>query len=161
MEENTNEYLVSTYADMVYKLALSQMKNVHNAEDIFQEVFLQLIKRQKNFENKEHEKAYILRTTINCCKKHYRSAWLGHHADLEDTVMEEIFSDTDASDTERDLYYAILELPTKYRIVIHAFYYEEMSISMIAKALHTKEGTIKSQLSRARTLLKEILAGEY
>lgn len=160
MNENPYEYLVHTYSDMVYKLALSQMKDRHNAEDIFQEVFLRMMKCHKKFESKEHEKAYILRTTINCCKKHYNSAWYRHHTDLDDSTMEGLFADTNTHDDLKEIYYAVLSLPPKYRTVIHAFYYEEMSIATIARALHTKEGTIKSQLSRARVLLKEILAGD-
>ncbi len=160
MCSNQYEYWVHTYSDMVYKLALSQMKNIHNAEDVFQEVFLNMMRCKKVFESNEHEKAYILRTTVNCCKKYYGSAWNRHRADYDENVMEGLFADSDISDEAKNVYYAVMELPQKYRTVIHAFYYEDMSITMIAEALHTKEGTVKSQLNRARAMLKELLAGE-
>lgn len=59
------------------------------------------------------------------------------------------------------MYYAVLELPQKYRAVIHLFYYEGFSVAEIAKVLETKESTIKSQLHRGREMLKEKLKGGF
>ena len=54
-----------------------------------------------------------------------------------------------------------MNLPTKYRTVIHLHYYEDYGIKEIAQILHSREGTIKSQLSRGRTLLKNMLKEEW
>ena len=62
------EDLVNTYGDMVYRLAIARTRNKEMAEDIYQEVFLKIAKREPTFENENHEKAYILKTTINCSK---------------------------------------------------------------------------------------------
>lgn len=150
----TPEEVVEIYADMVYKIALSQMKNKEDAEDIFQEVFLNYMNCKKDFLSEEHEKAYIIRMTVNCCKKHFKSAWFRHRADL--TEFTEAAS---MDETERDLYEAVLELPAKYKIVIHLFYYEDMSISQIGQALNIKESTVKSQLMRGRKMLKQAYLG--
>ena len=56
-----------------------------------------------------------------------------------------------------DVYYATLELPPKYRAVIHLFYYEEMSIKEIAEVLELKESNVRARLTRARQKLKEVL----
>ncbi|MBR0376418.1 MAG: RNA polymerase subunit sigma, partial [Firmicutes bacterium] len=53
------------------------------------------------------------------------------------------------------------DLPRKYRVVIHLFYYEEYSVAQIAQLLHSREGTVKSQLSRGRKLLKEKMQEEW
>ena len=53
-----------------------------------------------------------------------------------------------------------MNLPTKYRTVIHLFYYEEFTVKEIANILNSNESTVKSQLSRGRDLLRESLKGE-
>lgn len=62
---------------------------------------------------------------------------------------------------ESDLYYELQKLPIKYRAVIHLFYYEDMSIEEISESLNQKPSTIRTQLTRARYKLKEILGEDY
>ncbi len=150
----TPEEVVELYADTVYKIALSQMKKKEDAEDIFQEVFLNYMNCKKDFLSEEHEKAYIIRMTVNCCKKHFRSAWFRHWAELT-----EITGVVNRNDREEDLYESVLELPAKYKLVIHLFYYEELSVAQISQALHIKESTVKSQLMRGRKMLKQAFLG--
>lgn len=153
----TPEEVVELYADMVYKIALSQVKNKEDAEDIFQEVFLSYMNCNKTFITAEHEKAYLITMTVNCCKKHFRSAWFRHRADY--TEITENTQVVEMETKEDGIYPLVLELPPKYRLVIHLFYYEEMTIAEINRYLRKKESTIKSQLMRGRTMLKEALAG--
>lgn len=61
---------------------------------------------------------------------------------------------------ESEVYRFVLDLPTKYRTVIHLFYYEDMTTASIADALNMRESTIRSQLHRARNILKEKMKGE-
>ena len=65
------------------------------------------------------------------------------------------------NETEESILEAVMKLPDKYRIVIHLFYYEEQSITEISETLKRREGTVKSQLSRGRALLKEMLTEEW
>ena len=58
---------------------------------------------------------------------------------------------------DRSLFEAVMRLPEKYRIVIHLFYYEDYSVEEISAVLHRRSGTVKSQLSRGRKLLKSML----
>jgi RNA polymerase sigma-70 factor (ECF subfamily) len=60
-----------------------------------------------------------------------------------------------------DVYYAVMELPIKYRTVVHLFYYEDLPIARISSILDVKESTLKSQLLRARQLLKNKLKGGF
>lgn len=144
--------VLGKYSDLVYKIALSQTKNLANAEDIFQEVFLRYVQSDTEFESEEHRKAWLIRVSVNCCKKLWNSAWFRHTVPLDESLQ---FSNREKS----DVFYAVSELPPKYRIVIHLYYYEDLSVREISAALHRKESTVTSQLSRARDLLREKLKG--
>lgn len=62
-----------------------------------------------------------------------------------------------AQPEDRSLFQAVMRLPERYRTVIHLFYYEEYSVQEIASILGRSQGTVKSQLSRGRQLLKTML----
>ena len=149
--------VINRYFNMVYKLALSQTKNIHNAEDVVQNVFLKFIQHSDNLKSGEHEKAWLIRVTLNECKSFFSTAWLRKTVPLDESEQLIVFDNEEKS----DVYYATLKLPPKYRAVIHLFYYEDMSISEIAKALRQKDSTIKTQLHRGRELLKKYLEGGY
>ena len=149
------EELFHEYSDMVYKIALVQMKNKNDTEDILQEVFLRLVKYSKKLESKEHAKAWLIRVTQSCCKQHYLSSWYKNTTALkEELPTKELFNEQ-----ESILYEAVMELPLKYRTAIHLYYYEGYSVSELAKVLNKKENTIKSHLFRARSMLKDTLKG--
>ena len=145
--------LTEKYFDMVYRLALSQTKNKAYADDVVQDVFLRFFKNEKAFESEEHIKAWLLKVTINCSKDIFLNSWFKKTAPLTEVKDEPVFDTQEKS----DIYYAVSELPKKYRGVIHLFYYEGYSVSEIAKIMETKESTVKSQLFRAREMLKEKL----
>jgi len=148
------EYLVEKYADTVYRLAISRTRDRDSSEDIFQEVFLRLSKNIPDFESEEHEKAWIIRVTINCTKNLLNSKW-NRCVDILETELAEDNIEI------QEVYYDVLRLPQKYRTVIHLFYYENLSIKQISKILNTKETTIKTWLSRGRQKLKNILEGGF
>ncbi len=145
--------IVNQYSNMVYKLALARTKDKADAEDVFQEVFIRYMKNYQKIVSDEHCKAWLIRTTINCSYDIFKSPWLKKTVPMIDNL---VFSTEERS----NVYCSVLELPKKYRTVIHLFYYEDMSIKEIAEALGIKEGTVKSQLHRGRNMLKESLKGE-
>lgn len=145
--------IVDRYADMVYRIALTQMKNIHDAQDIFQEVFLRLVKNIDSIENEEHLKAWLIRVTLNCSKTNLMSAWRKHTQPLEEEQNQIAFETKEDS----DLYEQIQQLPKKYRTVLYLFYYEDLPVKKICEITGQKETTIKSQLSRARNMLKKQL----
>ena len=146
------KYVVEKYFDMIYHLALSQVKNRTYADDVVQDVFFKYIQSEKNFESEEHIKAWLIRVTINCSKSLFTSSWFKKTAPLEDEFVFDM-------EEKSDVFYAVSELPLKYRSVIHLFYYEDMSIAEISKTLNIKEATVKSQLSRGREMLRVKLKG--
>lgn len=150
----SSERIIKKYIDMVYRLALSQTKSKPDADDIVQTVFLKYLQSGKTFESDEHIKAWLLRVTINCVKKHFTASWFKKTVPLSE--LPELSFETPE---QSEAYEAVLSLPAKYRAVIHLFYYEDMSIKEIARATGSNEGTIKSQLSRARDMLRQKLKG--
>ena len=153
--DDFTEAVLREYSDMVYRLALSRLKHKADAEDVFQDVFLKFIQSGKSFDNAEHLKAWLIRVTINCCNNLRTTAWFRHTVALEDDLVSE------ADEEKSEVYYAVLELPPKYRMVIHLFYYEDLSITEINEALNIKASTIASQLNRARSILRKKLKGDY
>ncbi len=157
----TSEEVIERYADMVYRLALLHVNNPSDADDIFQEVFIRLVKNIQKLQNWEHIKAWLIRVTINCSHSHYDRASFKKNVPLEE-ANESGFDETGFDKAEGDgpITAAVKKLPVKYRGVVHLFYYEELSIAEIAASTQQKETTVKSQLFRAREMLKEMLEGE-
>lgn len=152
-----NDAVVYYYSPMVYRIALTKTKSTHDADDIFQDVFVKLVMNQKPFETEEHRKAWLIRVTINCCNSHFVAPWRKNVESLEDVVEYQLRDKgTDVYDiTETpDIYAQILKLPEQMREVILLFYYEEMSICDIAAVVGTSEVNVKKRLSRARQKLK-------
>ena len=149
--------LIERQGQLVYKLAYARCGNQADAEDIFQEVFLKYISSGTSFESEEHKKAWLITVTINQSKKLFSSAWIRHRASLADAA-EQAVPPLQLAD-EEGVAAAVLKLPAAYRLVIHLFYYEDLSLKQISGILNKKEGTVKSQLNRARALLKKELGG--
>lgn len=147
--------IVEEYADTITRICYSYGKNYDDTQDIMQNVFLKLMRANPKFDSKEHEKAWIIRVTINECKDFLKNIFR-RHASLEE--IQEI-----PIEEEEDLSYireAVLKLPDKYKSVIYLFYYEGYSAVEIAGILHKKENTIYTWMNRARQMLKEMVGGD-
>lgn len=157
-------YVLDTYSVMIIRLCFSYVKNMHDAEDLAQEAFCELIKKKPSFESAEHEKAWLLKTAANKCKNHLKSGWVRKTVPLEDdlTVSEEQaeFTDTNDDDDNSRVLRAVLSLPVKYRTVIHLYYYDGLSIAEIAKVNNLSPNTVGTQLARGRELLKRKLGDD-
>ncbi len=147
---------VDTYADMVRRICFCHLKNDADTEDIFQNVFLKYMLCDRTFETAEHEKAWLIRVSVNACKDHLR-ALLRRRTVSIDEVASLATEDTTES---AEVLQAVLSLPVKYRDVIYLHYYEQYSAVEIARILKAKENTVYSILSRGRAMLKEKLGGE-
>lgn len=152
------EEVVTAYADMVYKLAYSQVRNKTDADDIFQEVFFRYFRKNPSFESVSHQKAWLIRVTINCSKKHWTSAWQRKTVPLNDETADA--ESAEMTFEEHNLDNALRKLPYKYLAVIHLFYYEGYSVEQMGEILKLRQSTVRTQLTRARALLRELLKGE-
>ena len=147
--------LVRLYADLILRISFSYLKQTYDAEDICQTVFLKYLMTEPQFESPEHEKAWIIRTTINACKDHLKSAFFRRSVPLEeaDKVAAPQVPDTEIMD-------ALKELPENYRISLYLFYYEDYSAAEIGKILGKPRNTVEQYLSRGRRKLRAHLTGE-
>ncbi len=151
LTEEQRAQVVDRWGDMVYRLALARTASVPDAEDVFQEVFLRYFRHEDKFYSDEYRKAWLLRCTVNRCKSLLSSPWRHRTVPL-DTAAE-----VGVEDDYREVYSAVLSLPAKYRSVIHLHYFEGLSVAEMADVLQLPEGTVKSQLSRGRALLRDML----
>lgn len=139
---------ILTFSDMLFRIALSFTKDSTASEDIIQDVFLHYMTDGTLFLDQEHKKAWLIRVTVNECKKYHRSVWNRKRIPLEDIYPFE-------TEEKHEVFYLVMSLPAKYRILIHLYYYEGLSVKEISSLLQLKESTIQSRLFRARKKLRK------
>ncbi len=156
------EEIIEKYSGMVYGIAVSHMRTKEDAEDIYQEVFLIYLEKRREFREEEHRKAWLIRTTLTCCKRAMASSYkkrnilAGDAAETFGTGKEQAAVSFELKE-ENEVYLAVLSLPPKYRIVIYLFYFEQQSVQEISRMLKRRAGTVRMQLTRGRELLREFL----
>ena len=153
MKVRRDEEIVARQGPRVYRLAFAQLRSKADAEDVFQEVFLRYVEKLPEFESPEHEKAWFLRVTLNCCRSLWRSAWHKRSVPLDENLPFE-------TRDQWGLHQELLRLPKKYRAVLHLFYWEDMSTAEIAKVTGNTPAAVRKQLERARVMMKELIEKE-
>ncbi len=158
------ESLMRQYGNDVLRTAYMYVKDVHTAEDIFQDVFIKVSQKLSSFEGNSSIKTWIIRITINTCKDYLKSAWNRRVVTMMEYQEDAIVSESDYEEVEKQdrnqlIKNTVLSLPEKYRDVVLCVYFQDMTITEAASALGIAEGTAKSRLSRARLRLKEALEG--
>ncbi len=153
----TADEAIRRYGDRMYAAAFSVCRSHDDADDAVQDALIKYHTLRLDYHDEEHLKAWLLRVTINRAKDIASSFWRRNTASWEDYMATLPF---EAPEDSR-LFEAVMRLPEKYRTVIHLFYYEEYSVREIAQLLRSREGTVKSQLSRGRKLLKTMLGEEW
>lgn len=123
--DDCTEKVIRYYSDMVYRLAFARTGTKHDADDVFQEVFLRYVKKKPVFEDEEYRKAWLIRVTINCSNNFWSYLWKKKTQELTDELLFE-------TEETVNLYVELQQLPLKYREVIHLFYYENMSLEEIS-----------------------------
>ena len=158
--DDSLEEKIDMYSPLVYRLAYSLVKSRADADDIHQEVFIKYISKGPCFENAEHEKAWLIKVTVNQCRNCWKTAWkrkIISLSEYEEEGKELAVSRDMLEDNDRELIENVKSLSSKYRAVIHLFYYEQLSIEEIANILGQKESTVRTWLTRARKKLSELL----
>lgn len=145
------------YANMIYRLCFSFLKNKEDTEDAVQSVFIKYLKRRKKFENENHEKAWFIVTSSNVCKDMLRLSWRKHNINID---TYDFISDTEDT-VDHDLYMEIMNLPDKYKTVVYLYYYEGYKTKEIAEMLHKPSSTIRNYLTEARRHLKKLIGGTF
>ena len=155
METKEYQRLVNLYLDMVYRVALNGCKNTYDAVDVVQDTFLKLLKCRKTFDSDEHIRNWLIRVTINECKRFWTSPWKTRIVPWDENVEEPFIWEPEQS----ALYDKVMELPPKYRETVYLYYFEDFSIKELADILKISETAVQTRLQRARQKLKEVLGG--
>lgn len=155
MERQEAERLVQRYGQAVYRLAYARTGSREDAEDIAQETFLRLVRAAPEFRDEDHCRAWLLRVAANCAGDLFRAPWRRKNRPLEEA--EQIAAPEPEAGGVLE---AVLSLPQGYRVPVHLFYYEGMSIGEIASVLGKREGAVKTRLVRARAMLRDKLREE-
>ena len=153
MEHQKISDSIKKYHATVFRVALGYVKNIHDAEDIAQDVFFKLYKQNRDFDSDESLKAWLIRVTMNESKNALKSVWLRKKTDLDESLVA-------PQNDDLGLYEYVQQLPPKYRTVIYLYYYEKYTAKEIAVILKKPQSTIETQLKRSREHLKKIIIRE-
>ena len=149
------ERLVNTYSDLILRLSYTYLKSTADAQDICQTVFLKLLTNPRRFDSPEHEKAWIIRVTVNACRDLVKSFFRSRTVSLDQLIEKP----QDMPEDHSDILEAVLELPARFRDVVYLHYYEGYSAPEIGRILKKNPNTVYTLLARARQLLKTRLEG--
>lgn len=152
------EILINQYQRNLYLAAYNICKNAEDANDAVQDTFIQYYRSSIEFNDEGHLRAWLLRVVINKAKNIVTSFWNRNRTSLETEDIESQIAFENQAESE--LYEEVMRLPEKIRIVIHLFYYEELSLKEISGVLKISEGAVKMRLSRGRSMLRDVLKEE-
>ena len=147
------EALVDKYKNNLFTIAFNVCQNAQDAEDVVQDTFIQYMTQEKDFESEVHIRAWLIRVAINKAKNKKSAFFRRSTVSLEDYIESLSFETAEAS----DLFETVMNLPEKYRVIIHLFYYEDYSVKEISDILKLSESCVKVRLSRGRMMLKNTL----
>jgi RNA polymerase sigma-70 factor (ECF subfamily) len=147
------ERAVKTCAPDIVRLAFAYVKNRADAQDIAQEVYLSYMLKSPPFADEAHEKAWLIRVTVNKCRDFLKSAWNRRRKPLPEELPA-------MPEEESHLLQAVLALDEMYRLPVYLHYFLGYSIREAAALLRMNPSTVGTRLDRGRRLLKERL-GEH
>lgn len=145
--------LAQRYMDTIFRIAYSYLRSQADADDVTQDVLIQLYKTETAFESDDHLKHWLIRVTVNRCKNIFRSPWrkVEDIADYENSLTFE-------APEHRELFDAVMALDKRYRLPVLLYYYEGYSQKEVAGLLSLPEETVRTRLFRARGKLKNTLS---
>lgn len=146
MDEKEFSDKYNLYSKMIYSIIYGYTLDIDDSNDILQDVFMKYLKLNKEFNDLDSEKYYLIRITINCCNDYYKNK-------KKTITLDKDIADTSSSN--RELKYIVKKLPNKYKEVIIMHYYENLDIKSISSILKINSSTVKKRLERARNMIKE------
>ncbi|MDE7253873.1 MAG: RNA polymerase sigma factor [Acetatifactor sp.] len=135
---------VIKYSDMLYKICIVILRNEQDVQDAMQDTFCRYLEKAPDFQDEEHEKAWLIRVATNICRDMIR--FRIRHPKVS---IEELENSLAAPEHKRTLQ-ELLELPVKQKMVIYLHYVEGYQIREIADILGITEGAVKMRLKRGR-----------
>lgn len=140
----------------VYQL-LVRMVGVDDADDLLQQVFLQVFRSLSQFSGQSRFETWLYRVSINESLQHLRKQQRRGCVSLESDFMDRQPNQERDLDHKELMEHALSRLDPELRSLFLLREMEQQSYAEIAAAVQIPEGTVASRLSRARHLLKEYL----
>lgn len=150
MTRDTFTHLVLDSEQTLYRVAMAMLKNEKDSEDAVQTAILTAFEKLGTLKNEQYFKTWLVRILINTCNKQLKAS--SRTVELSDG---DITSGDSAGATEIRI--AIESLPVKIRQAVVLYYIEQFSVKEIKQILKIPEGTVKSRLSKGRSLLRDYL----
>lgn len=150
------EEAVKSYCDTVYRVSLNILKNPEDSKDVMQNVFLRYYKHQHSFSNEEHIKAWLIRVAVNESKRLLKIS-----SKHEFVPIDEVANTLFCENEDKGIFREVMSLEEKYRTVILLYYFEGYDVKEIAYILKRNQATVRTQLSRARELLKNRIKEDF
>ena len=154
MKNESKEYkeLIEKYADAIYRVALSYLRNKDDAEDIVQEVFMKFINNKRQFNDEIHKRNWLIRVAINLCYNEIRKRRLRNKEIDRNNTYYELKSDKDNTIIEY-----LDKIEHKYKSVFTLYYFNDYKTKEISKILRITEMSVRTRLNRARKMLKKLI----
>ena len=140
------------YTGLIYRVAFGYLRSAQDAEDAAQNVLIKLYRRAGGFDSDDHLKYWLVRVTVNECKKALKSP-RRREASLDELARTAVFD----GPREGELFQTVMAMEQKYRAVLLLYYYADYSTAEIARILGVPAATVRTRLARAREQLKHIL----
>ena len=153
--QQETERAIERHSDTVRRLCMIHLKNHADTEDIFQTVFLKYVLSPVVFESEEHERAWLIRVTLNACRDLLKSVFRSRTVPLQELVDRP----DELEPEHREVLQAVLALPGKYRDAVYLHYYEGYTAPEIGRILGKNVNTVYTLLTRSRKMLQDALGG--
>lgn len=147
--------VLELYSPLVYRLAYSRTGSHSDAEDVCQDVFLSLVRKNPEFETEDNRRAWLIRVTLNRAASLWRTPWKKRVSLGDDSARHRA-----AISRDEALADALSTLSGDERALIQLYYFEGFKTDEIAAMLGRRHATVRTQLMRARKHLKAQLTEE-
>jgi RNA polymerase sigma-70 factor (ECF subfamily) len=146
--------LYKLYASRLFSICLKYSKNYVEAEDNLQDAFVTIFNKIEQYKNKGSFEGWIKRIAINTALKRYRKVQV--YSLIDESAIEDVDIEIGNDEVDLDFLLQIIQdLPDRYRLVFNLYVMDGFSHNEIGKMLEISNGTSKSNLARARMILKQ------
>ncbi len=150
--------LYNRFSPRMYGVCLRYAGNVEEAEDILQEGFIKVYKKLSSFRSEGSFEGWIRRIFVNTAIEHFRrKKYLAPVTEKEEATLEGNYLSVLDDLAERDILELVRQLSPGYRTVFNMYVVEGYTHKEIGDIMGISEGTSKSQLSRAKVILQEMV----
>jgi len=155
VHEKKLEEWIAEYSSAVLKLCFVYLADAELAKDVMQDTFVKVWKHIEQFQSR-HElsaKAWIMKIAVNTCRDYKRTAWF-RHIDMRKSIEELPEPIAPTTETSRELFMDVMNLPAKYKQVILLHHFQNLNQSETAQALGISRTSVSKRLKKAYELLQ-------